>query len=246
MPTASAAIEPELRLPPSFTPVRLRERGDAFAHAVSIAAKEGAGTLVHVGRFDLAEFALVLEPEEPLSRARLAFYAGMTALTEALIAYAQPETLIEISWPDAVTINFGLVGGGRLAWPEGVAETEVPPWLVFGGMIRTNLMGVNEPGLNPSVTSLTQEGFENIETADVIASFARNFMVTLDGWQEKGFAGVARSYLELMPREEGLSRSIAENGDLLERRGGKVARRGFLAALEAAQWYDPQTKAPRA
>jgi hypothetical protein len=246
MPQGSAAIEAELRLPPSFTPVRLRERGDAFAHAISIAAKEGAGTLVHVGRFDLAEFALVLEPEETLARARLAFYAGMAALTEALVAYAQPETLIEISWPDAITVNFGLVGGGRLAWPNGVAETEVPPWLVFGGMIRTNLMGVNEPGLNPNVTSLTQEGFENIETGEVIASFARNFMVALDGWQETGFATVARSYLELMPRGEGLSRSIAENGDLLERRGSTVERRAFLPALEAAQWYDPQTKAPRA
>lgn len=246
MSPASAAIEADLRLPPSFTPVRLRERGDAFAHAVSIAAKEGAGTLVHVGRFDLAEFALVLEPEEPLARARLAFYAGMTALTEALIAYAQPKTLVEISWPDAVTVNFGLVGGGRLAWPEGVAEAEAPPWLVFGGMIRTDLMDRNEPGLNPSVTALAQEGFENIQTGDVIASFARNFMAALDGWQETGFAAVARPYLELMPREEGLSRSVAENGDLLERRGGKAERRAFLPALGAAQWYDPQTKAPRA
>ena len=246
MAPALGAIEAELRLPPSFTPVRLRERGDAFAHAVSIAAKEGAGTLVYVGRFDLAEFALVLEPEEPLSRARLAFYAGMTALTEALIAYAQPETLLEIRWPDALTVNFGLVGGGRLAWPDGVAETEIPPRLVFGGMIRTNLMGLNEPGLNPSVTSLDQEGFENIESGEVIASFARNFMVALDAWQEKGFAAVARPYLELMPREDGLARSIAENGDLLERRGSKVARRAFMPALRAAQWYDPQTKAPRA
>lgn len=243
---ASVSSGSELQLPPAFTPVRLRERGDAFAHAIEIAPKEGAGTLVHVGRFDLAEFALVLEPEEPLVRARLAFYAGMTALNEALVAYAPPEIIIEIAWPDAITVNLGLVGGGRLAWPEGTTDTEVPDWLVFGGMIRTNLMDLPEAGLNPNVTSLTQEGFENIEAADVIASFARNFMVALDGWQEKGFAAVARPYLELMPREEGLSRSIAENGDLLERRGGKVDRRVFLPALEQAQWYDAQTKVPRA
>ncbi len=239
-------IAREMQLPPAFTPVRLRERGDAFAHAISITPKEGAGTLVHVGRFDLAEFALVLEPEEPLVRARLAFYAGMTALTEAIVAHAPPETLIEIAWPDAVTINLGLVGGGRLAWPDGIAETDVPPWLVFGGMIRTNLMEMNAPGLNPSVTSLAQEGFENIDTGDVIESFARNFMVALDGWQEKGFAAVARPFLELMPRQDGVSRSIADNGDLLIKRGGKVERRAFLPELQKAGWYDPQTKAPRA
>ena len=47
--------------------------GDAFAHATSIAAEQGAGTLVYVGRFDLAEFAVVLEPEEPLVRRGAAF-----------------------------------------------------------------------------------------------------------------------------------------------------------------------------
>jgi biotin-(acetyl-CoA carboxylase) ligase len=231
----------ELQLPPAFTPVRLRERGDAFAHAVALAPKEGAGTLVYVGRFDLAEFAVVLEPEQ-----RLAFYAGMGALTEAIVAHAPPETLIEIAWPDAVTINFGLVGGGRLTWPEGVAETDVPSWLVFGGMIRTDLMDMNEPGLNPNVTSLAQEGFQNVASTELIASFARNFMVALDGWQEKGFAVVARPYFELMPREEGVSRSIADNGDLLSKRSGKIERRALVPELQKTASYDPATKAPRA
>ncbi len=240
---SSITIAREMQLPPAFTPVRLRERGDAFAHAIALAPKEGAGTLVHVGRFDLAEFALVLEPDQPLARARLAFYAGMTALTEAIVAYAPPERLIEIAWPDAVTINLGLVGGGRLAWPDGIDETDVPPWLVFGGMIRTNLMDMNEPGVNPNVTSLAQEGFENIDTAEVIASFARNFMVALDGWQERGFAAVTRPYLELLSRQDDVSRSIAENGDLLIN-GGE--RRALVPGLQKAAWYDPEKKAPRA
>ena len=84
----------ELALPPPFTLVTLREVGDAFAHAMSIAAKQGAGTLVYVGRFDLAELAVVLEPEQPLRQARCAFYAGMVALANTLTAHAQPETSI--------------------------------------------------------------------------------------------------------------------------------------------------------
>src|SRR5665647_2939978 len=97
--------EPELALPPPFAAVRLREVGDAFAHAISIADRQGAGTLVYVGRFDLAEFAVVLEPEEPLAQARRVFYAGMAALADALAAHAQPETSISIDWPDAVAVN---------------------------------------------------------------------------------------------------------------------------------------------
>ena len=61
-----------LDLPPPFKLVTLREVGDAFSHAASVASEAGAGTLVYVGRFDLAEFAVVLEPEEPLETARRA------------------------------------------------------------------------------------------------------------------------------------------------------------------------------
>ena len=45
-----------------FQLVTLREVGDAFVHAKTIASELGAGTPVHVGRFDLVEFAVVLEP----------------------------------------------------------------------------------------------------------------------------------------------------------------------------------------
>ena len=111
--------KPALDLPPPFRLVTLREVGDAFAHATSVAAEEGAGTLVYVGRFDLAEFAVVLEPEEPLRTARRALYAGLAALADALAVHAPPERPISFDWPDAVRVDGGLVGGGRLAWPQG-------------------------------------------------------------------------------------------------------------------------------
>src|SRR5438034_4807685 len=85
---------PALDLPPPYRLVSLREVGDAFAHATGIAAQQGAGTLVHVGRFDLVEFAVVLEPEEPLRTARRAVYAGLCALGDALAVHAPPEQAI--------------------------------------------------------------------------------------------------------------------------------------------------------
>src|ERR1700676_4600954 len=101
-----------LDLPPPFRLVTLREVGDAFVHACTHAAELGAGTLVFVGRFDLAEFAVILEPEEPLVAARRAFYAGMVALGDALAAAAPPEKPLVIEWPDAIQVDGGLVGGG--------------------------------------------------------------------------------------------------------------------------------------
>ena len=180
-------IAGELMLPPPFTLVKLREVGDAFAHATSIAAKEGAGTLVYIGRFDLAEFAVVLEPETPLREARRAFYAGMAALVDALAAHAQPETSITVDWPDSISVNVGLVGGGRLGWPKGIKEDEIPPWLVFGAMIRTVSLASAEPGLSPHATALEEEGFTDLLAGQLVESFTRHFMVYVDSWQEHGF-----------------------------------------------------------
>jgi biotin-(acetyl-CoA carboxylase) ligase len=237
-----------LALPPPFTAVRLREMGDAFAHAKAIAAESGAGTLVHVGRFDLAEFALVLEPEEKLVGARRALYAGMLALSDALIGVAEPETGITITWPDAITVNGGLVGGGRLAWPSGVGEDEVPPWLVFGAMIRVQSMSGQEPGVNPQVTALAEEGFASVTADRIVESFARHFMVAIDAWQESGFAALARDYLPRLERDKGARRDFDDNGDLLVRRVGRetVERRALVTALATPSWLDPASNEPRA
>jgi biotin-(acetyl-CoA carboxylase) ligase len=243
-----APFAPELSLPPPFTLVTLREVGDAFAHAVEIAPEQGAGTLVYVGRFDLAEFAVVLEPDEPLRTARRALYTGMAALLDALLSHSPPEKPIEVDWPDAVRVDGGLVGGGRLAWPEGASEDEPPEWLVFGAMIRTVSMGEREPGLNPLAAALEEEGFTDFTAGALVESFARHLMVHIDAWQEQGFGVVAKEYLQRLPRDKGLRRDIDENGDLLVRRMGKVdaERKKLRPMLALPSWLDPKTRGPRA
>ena len=246
--TRASPLTAELTLPPPFTLVRLRELGDAFARAISVAPEQGAGTLVYVGRFDLAEFAVVLEPEEKLAQARRAFYAGMAALGDALAAAAPPETAINIEWPDALYVNWGLVGGGRLAGPQGLGEDEVPPGLVFGGMIRTASRLGHDPGAKPDITALDEEGFAEVTSSQVVESFARNFMTAIDAWQESGFGAVAKSYFEYLPREQGVRRDIDDGGDLLLRRmaAKDVERKALLPRLITPGWYDPASKGPRA
>lgn len=242
-----AALATKLDLPPPFTLVTLREVGDAFAHAVEIAPEQGAGTLTYVGRFDLAEFAVVLEPDEPLRTARRTLHLGMVALTDALLSYAPPERMVEIEWPDAIRIDAGLVGGGRIAWPQGAREDEPPDWMVFGAMIRTVSMSDIEPGLNPLSAALEEEGFTDLTSAALVESFARHLMVHNDAWQEYGFAAVAKEYVQRLPRDKGLRRDIDENGDLLVRRTGKVEveRQKLAPLLAAPSWLDPNTRGPK-
>jgi biotin-(acetyl-CoA carboxylase) ligase len=244
-----ARTAPALDLPPPYRLVTLREAGDAFAHARKIAAEEGAGTLVYVGRFDLAEFAVVLEPDEPLGMARRAFYAGISALADALAAHAPPEKPITIDWPDAIRIDGGLIGGGRLAWPDVADENEPPAWLVFGAMIRTVAMGEGEPGLRPLSSTLEAEGFDDLGSGRLVESFARHLMVATDTWQERGFGEIAKNFLaRLAPAASGVRRDLAENGDLILRRMTDAApeRRALAQALaQVPSWLDPATGGPK-
>lgn len=237
---------PVLDLPPPFRLVTLREVGDAFAHACANAAELGAGTLVFVGRFDLAEFAVVLEPDELFASARLAFYAGMVAVVDALAALAPPEKPIAIEWPDAVRIDGGLVGGGRLAWPKRTAERAVPDWLVFGATIRTVSMSGAESGLHPLTTALEDEGFSDPGSERLLEGFARHLMVAIDRWREGGSAAIAREYISKLESESGAHRTIEQNGDLSIRRAGNlIERRKLMPALKAPSWLDSNTAAPR-
>jgi hypothetical protein len=238
---------PALDLPPPFRLVSLREVGDAFVHAKTIAAEAGAGTLVCVGRFDVAEFALVLEPDEPLRTARRTIYAGLAALADALAVRAPPEKPIAFVWPDAIEVDGGLVGGAQLAWPVGAVEDEPPSWLVFAAMIRMVAMVDRETGLLPLAAALEEEGFDGVASDKLVASFARHLMVLIDSWQEAGFRAVADSYLSRLPAAAGEERMIDEIGDLLIRRPGAsdVRKHRLLPALAQPSWLDPATGGPK-
>jgi biotin-(acetyl-CoA carboxylase) ligase len=242
-------VEQTLDLPPGYTLVALRELGDAFAHGCDIAAEAGAGTLVWVRRYDLVEFAVVLEPDEPLKSARRALFAGMNAVADAIAAHCPPEREVNFDWPDAVRFDGGLLGGARLGWPKDCAEDETPTWLVFGVILRAADMARVEEVQAASGVSLLSEGFEMIDTDAIIESFTRHLMTAFDRWNERGFEAIARDYLERLPvAKAGERRAIESNGDLLVKTPagkGPPERTSLLDALAKAAWYDPQARGPK-
>ena len=233
-------------LPPAYRLVVLREREDAFSHACRLAAEAGAGTLVWVRRFDLLEFAVVLEPEEPLVSARRAFFAGMSALADAIGSACPPDKPVGFEWPDTLVFDRARLGGGRLGWPAQCPEDEMPDWLVFSAMLLASRHGAGEPGLTPQSTSLEDEGCDFTHQA-FLESFARNLMRAFHIWNEQGFAPLAADYLSRLapPGGKEARASIAENGDLVLDRAGSAAPLALLAALNEPAWLDPATRRPR-
>ena len=226
-----------LDLPPPFRPVRRREVGDAFAHACAHAAELGAGALIFVGRFDVAEFAVVLEPDQALAFAWRAFYAGMVALADALATLAPAEKPIAIVWPDTIHFDGGPVGGGRMAWPDDADEAEPPPWLVFGATIRTASTVADGSGM-----PLGDEGFGNGSPDRLVESFARHLMRVVDHWQEAGFAAIATNYVSRLEPTEEVRYDIGNRGELLVMRIGKpVEDHRLPSTIAAPSWYDPHS-----
>jgi len=244
---AATLVRDGLDLPPIYREVGLRELGDAYAKARETAASAGAGTLVWVRRFDLVEAAVILEPEEPLASARRALFAGMNAAGDALAAFCPPEKPITFAWPDAIYLDGGLVGGTRLGWPPDAAENDPPAWLVLGLMLRSTVHAARRPdAAHKYRTTLEDEGFEVLDPAELIASFARHLMVHLDRWQSDGFAQVGADYLARLSPERSPRGAILANGDLIVRgpKGSVAERKSLLEGLAKCEWLDPDTREP--
>jgi hypothetical protein len=240
--------ERKLDLPPPYTLHMLREVGNAFQHARNIASAEGAGSLIVTSRYDLAEFAVVLEPEEPLATARRAFYAGMNAMADVISAAAPPERAVSFDWPSTLVFDGAIIGGGQLAWPDNAPEDQPPEWLVFAGMIRTVVVSEGESGGWSMGTALEAEGFEVLDANALIESFSRHLMVSIDSWSERGFKPIGQTYLARLAEEKGTRRGIDVNGDLLVHgagAAGAATRRSLVDALSAPPvWMDRETGAP--
>ena len=170
----------------------------------------------------------------------------MVALADALATIAPPGTPIEVEWPDAIRLNGRLVGGGRLAWPDGADGAAPPLWLVFGAMIRMVSMARDGSGVHTLATALEDEGFGDFGSDRLVESFARHLMRMIDHWREAGFAAIADDYVSRLGRREGVRHETGENGDLLVRCIGKpVERHRLKPKLAVPTWFDPQSGGPR-
>lgn len=229
-------------LPPAFRAVACA--GPPFERARAEAAEAGAGTLYWRRAPGALALAVVLEPATPLAAARAVFPVAMGALADALAAHCLPERAVALRWPSGVVLDHGRIGVGRLAWPEGTAETAVPDWLVFGADLIADRDGLEEPGRHPASTSLREQDIP--EGPGLVESFARHFLLHMDAWEARGYGAAVEPYVaRLAGLEEGARPRLTERGDLLVQGPAGVATERLVAGLAAEPWWDAAAGAVR-
>ncbi len=211
---------------------------DSFETACQLAAQQKACAGDIFWRVDdfLVELAIVLEPEDKPAKACQILPVVMDALGNCLATLAPPKVAITYDWPSQVRANGGKIARTRAAISS-LAADDVPDRLVIGFSIRLRHdPDHDEPGANPEMTTLDEEGCPNLTSNELIETLCRHLLAAIDGWQNDGLSNYQRMWgLRLQPANAacqfelnndvltGKPAGIDDGGNLLiELPGGKI------------------------
>jgi len=155
----------------------------------------GAGDLFWSPQKLVSNLAIVLEPDVSARDAMQMIPLAMVALGDCLGVLVPPQVAVQFRHPLQIVVNGGVAGNVTATMAPTQSEDEVPAWLVLG--IETGLARADDalaPGLQPDLTTLDEEGSENLNHIKFIETYARHFLSWMAIWQEEGFAPIARSW----------------------------------------------------
>ncbi|MFT5344147.1 MAG: hypothetical protein ACI9BH_003373, partial [Paracoccaceae bacterium] len=148
--------------PPLLNGVAVRGATDPFDKACAMAALGcDGGTVVFNLQADKMRVALVFAPEVRLEAAMAMLPVCALGFQNALGALAPPEVAVHFTWDGDIKVNGALCGRLRVAASDDDPKFE-PDWLVVGWELTIYQTGEN-PGENPDVTALFEEGCSEVE-----------------------------------------------------------------------------------
>lgn len=200
MMTAASEVPPLAgpEFPPVFTGHAVAADVDPFAVAVegAVSGSYGAGDVVWSEDHRRAAAAFILEPETPLVVAAQMVPVMMVALGDALGAIGPPNLALTFRWPGTILANGGIVGTVAFH-SSGNTTSDIPDYIVVGFELAldTSADSLGEPGLDPNVTALFEEGCGELDRTSIIEAVARHFLSWIDGWTHDGFHAAHQSWL---------------------------------------------------
>lgn len=197
VPAAGSLADP--KFPPVFTGHAVAAGADPFAVAVKSGASGscGAGDVFWTEDKHRAAAAFLLEPETPLVAAAQMVPVMMVAIGDALGAIGPPNLALTFRWPGRILANGGSVGKVVFAASDNVGASDIPDHIAIGFDLALDASANSraEPGLDPNVTALFEEGCGDLDRTAVIEAVARHFLSWIDGWTHDGFRAAHESWL---------------------------------------------------
>lgn len=211
----------------------------------------GAGDALWLQDETRVKLAIVLEPDDPLTKAAQMLPLGIAAAGDCLATLTPPQVAVNYRWPATLLLNGADTGHCSLIAPAalGAEPAAVPPWMVLSLNLLFAFDDRSEPGTSPGITALTEEGIADLTTIDVIESFTRHFLSQLDTWTNDGFSEVVSNWAGRLEsvREaqmiaypggalEGQPLGLDEDGNLLVRpaTGGDTIALSLIDYIELA------------
>lgn len=186
---------------PSFPPllkgVALSGATDPFDKACAMAALGcDGGTVVFNLQPDKMRVALVFAPEVPLEAAMAMLPVCSLGFQNALGALAPPEVAVHLTWEGDIKVNGAYCGRLRVAASTDDPKAK-PDWLVVGWELTIYQTGAN-PGENPDVTALYEEGCSEVEPKQLLESWSRHTLVWINQWSDSGNAVLHGEWMGLL------------------------------------------------
>jgi BirA family transcriptional regulator, biotin operon repressor / biotin---[acetyl-CoA-carboxylase] ligase len=181
------------------------ENPTALAISGAQSGELGAGDTLWLQDLAQVDLAIVLEPDDPLDKSIQMLPLAVAAAGDCLSTLTPPQVGLQFRWPGTLLLNGADVGACALTAPDNCEAAAVPAWMVLNFALRFSFDETFEPGSTPGVTSLVEEGGEELSTADVLESFSRHFLSLLDTWSNDGFENIAESW---SGRLEGLGEAV--------------------------------------
>lgn len=191
------------------------------AVAAAAAGRTEAGDVWWSDDAETLRAAVVFEPDCQLKDAMAMVFAAGCAMNDALGVLTPPETGVAHVWPDGVKVN-GAWCGALTAAADVEEPDDEPGWLVVGAALSLRADEI-DPGENPDVTALSEEGCGDISHIELIESWSRHLLVWINTWEDDGFKPLHDAWLN---RAEGRGDSVAFAHD------GRLERGVFLGLDE--------------
>jgi biotin-(acetyl-CoA carboxylase) ligase len=115
----------------------------------------------------------------------------MVAFGDSFGAIAPPEVGLTYRWPFVLCVNGAGAGAVRVAVSSSEDATGCPDWMVVGLAVDLRRRRKDaEPGADPGVTDLFEEGCGELTRTELLDSYARHLMAWIHTWETEGFGGV--------------------------------------------------------